>query len=246
MRLDGKVALVTGAASGIGRATAERFVEAGAKVACVGRNAEDGAAIAGEIGRRGPGEANFFQADLGFPEQLASAVQATVERWGRIDVLVSNAATMTFEPVIDLSQEAWDRVLAVNLRAAFLLAKHAIPHMPKGSAIVNVSSVHAQATTVGVAAYAASKGGLEAFTRALSIEVKPRGIRVNAVRLGAVDTPMLWSNPNVKSGAEKIDRSMVGSPGDIAAAILFLASPGAAFVTGSVLEVDGGRLARLG
>jgi NAD(P)-dependent dehydrogenase (short-subunit alcohol dehydrogenase family) len=131
--------------------------------------------------------------------------------------------------------------MAVNLGSVFLLCKYVVPHMPAGSAIVNVSSVHARETTRNVVPYAASKGGIEAFTRGFSEELADRKIRINCVSPGAVNTPMLWNNPNVKSGAEKVTGA-VGQPADIAAAILFLASSEARFITGTTLVADGGRL----
>lgn len=243
--LEGKVAIVTGGTSGVGRAVVARLVRAGARVVAIGRNAAEGAGIERELAA-GPGEVRFQACDVGRSSEIAAAVSETAVRHGRIDILVSNAAAMTFAPVADLAEDAWDRVLAVNLKAAFLLTRHALPHMGAGGSIVAVSSVHAVATTTGVAPYAASKGGLEALVRALAVELAPRGIRANAVRLGAIDTPMLWGNPNVRSGVEQIDRASVGSPDEAAAAIVWLASPEARFVTGSVLAVDGGRLARLG
>ena len=148
---------------------------------------------------------------------------------------------MTFDPVADLAEEAWEKVMAVNLRSVFLFCKYALPHMPMGGAIVNVSSVHAHQTTANVVPYATTKGGVEAFTRGLSVECAARKIRVNCVDPGAIDTPMLWSNPNVKSGVEKIEGA-IGKPADIAAAILFLASDEARFINGTSLAVDGGRL----
>jgi glucose 1-dehydrogenase len=132
----------------------------------------------------------------------------------------------------------------VNLRSVFLFVKYAVPHMKTGGAIVNVSSVHAHQTTANVAAYAASKGGMEAMTRALSIELSAYGIRINCVAPGAVDTPMLWENPNVRSGAEKI-AGAVGKPKELAAGIAFLAAAEAEFITGATLVVDGGRLSQL-
>jgi glucose 1-dehydrogenase len=246
MRLTGKIGIVTGATSGIGKATAEQLAAEGARVAIVGRNADAGAAIVRALeDRHGAGAAMFIPADLARPEDAKAIVERTVEAWGRVDVLVNNAAVMTFTPVSELDEADWDRVIGVNLKAAFLLAKHAIGHMSQGGAIVNVSSVHAVATSALAVPYAASKGGLEALTRGLAVELKPQGIRVNAVRLGAIDTPMLWGNPNVQSGAEQVDPAMVGTPEDAAAAIAFLAGPGAAFITGAVLDVDGGRLAHL-
>jgi glucose 1-dehydrogenase len=238
-RFDGKVCIVTGGTSGIGLATATRFCQEGARVCVVGRDADKGRDA--EAALRKHGDALFAQADVSVERDVDTAVAATLDRWGKVDVLVNNAAMMTFHPVVELTVEDWDQVLAVNLRGAFLFARRCIPHMPAGSAIVNVSSVHAHETTVDVAPYAASKGALEAFARALSRELVPKGIRVNCVAPGAVDTPMLWSNPNVKSGREKI-KGAVGKPNDIAAAIAFVAAGEAEFVNGATLIVDGGRL----
>jgi NAD(P)-dependent dehydrogenase (short-subunit alcohol dehydrogenase family) len=154
---------------------------------------------------------------------------------------VNDAAMMTFKRVVELEVEDWDHLMNVNLRSVFLFCKLAVPHMPKGSAIVNVSSVHAHETEAGVAPYAASKGGMEAFTRALTLELEAKKIRVNCVAPGAVNTPMLWNNPNVKSGKEKV-KGAVGEPADLAAAICFLASSEARFVNGTTLVADGARL----
>jgi glucose 1-dehydrogenase len=186
------------------------------------------------------GQAIFARADISHPDQVQSSVKAALAKWGRIDVLVNNAAMMTFKPIIDLDVTDWDKVMAVNLRSVFLYCKYCVPHMNHGT-IVNVSSVHAHETTANVAPYAASKGGMEAFTRALSREVEAKKVRVNCVAPGAVDTPMLWANPNVKSGAEKITGA-IGKPEDLAAAICFLASDEARYVNGTTLIVDGGRL----
>jgi NAD(P)-dependent dehydrogenase (short-subunit alcohol dehydrogenase family) len=234
-----RVCIVTGGTSGIGLATAMRFVTEGGRVCVVGRGRGDGEQAESLL--RKHGDALFAAADVANEDEVRAAVSATVERWGRIDVLVNNAAMMTFRPVVELDSSDWDKVLAVNLRGPFLFAKYSIPHMDPGSAIVNVSSVHAHETTVNVAPYAASKGALEALTRALSRELIPRKIRVNAVAPGAVDTPMLWSNPNVKSGREQI-KGAVGQPEDIAAAIAFAAAPEAKFLNGTTIIVDGGRL----
>ena len=188
--------------------------------------------------------ATLVAADVGKSEQVQAAVQAAVSRWGHIDVLINNAATMSFEPLLELAEEDWDRVMDVNLRSVFLFCKYGVPHMPPGGAIVNLSSVHAHATTKGVVPYAASKGAIESFTRGFSEEMLERRIRINCVAPGAVDTPMLWDNPNVKSGVETIDGA-VGWPDNIAAAIAFLASDEAAFITGTTLIADGGRLGSL-
>ena len=158
---------------------------------------------------------------------------------------MNNAGLMTFKSLEELTSEDWQKVLNVDLFGAVHFTKQAFLTMKPGGAIVNVASIHAVMTEPLVAPYAAAKSAVVSLTRSASIEGKAKGIRVNVVLPGAIDTPMLWDNPNVKSGAEKVDRSMVGKPEDIAAAIAFLASDDAAFVTGTALRVDGGRLDRL-
>jgi NAD(P)-dependent dehydrogenase (short-subunit alcohol dehydrogenase family) len=239
MRFEGKAALVTGAGSGIGRATALRLASEGAQVLVVDLNDAHAGETVAAIEKAG-GRARTQKTDVGDPAQVAAAVAALVRWLGRVDVLVNDAAMMVFKPVVELPVEDWDRVQAVNLRAVFLFCKHALPHM-KGGAVVNVSSVHAHETTANVSSYAASKGGIEAFTRALSREVKPAQARVNSIAPGAADTPMLWSNPNLKSGAEHLEGA-VAKPEWIASAIAFLASGEARFIHGTTLVVDGGRL----
>src|SRR6185369_14822745 len=152
---------------------------------------------------------------------------------------------MAFKPLEQQTRDDWIRVLSVDLVGAFSFTKQAFLHMKPGGAIVNVSSIHAVETTPLVVSYAAAKSAIVSLTRSAALEGKEKGIRVNAVLPGAVDTPMLWENPNVKSGLETIQTSDVGKPEDIADAILFLASDAAGFVQGSTLRVDGGRLSRL-
>lgn len=240
MRFAEKICVVTGGGSGIGRATCERFAAEGGKVLVVDLNPEHGDQTVQAI-TSGGGQAAFAKCDVGKSADVQAAVKAAVNRWGRIDVLVNNAAMMTFLPVVDLPEGDWDKVLAVNLKSVFMFCKYAIPHMPAGGSIVNTSSVHAHRTAAGVGPYAASKGGLEALARVLAIELESNKIRVNCVAPGAVDTPMLWNNPNVKSGKEKV-QGAVGKPEDIAAAICFLASGEARFVNGTTLVVDGAKL----
>ena len=170
---------------------------------------------------------------------------AAMDRFGRLDVIVNNAGLMTFKSLEELTSDDWLKVLNVDLFGAVHFTKQAFLTMKPSGAIVNVASIHAVMTEPLVAPYAAAKAAVVSLTRSASIEGKAKGIRVNVVLPGAIDTPMLWDNPNVKSGAEKVDRSMVGKPEDIAAAIAFLASEDAAFVTGTALRVDGGRLDRL-
>lgn len=239
-RLDGRVAIVTGGSSGIGLACSKRLAEEGALVVLASRNeqqVQDAAAgIPAAVG---------LACDVSDERQVEACIESTMEHHGRLDIVVNNAGMMIFKPLVEHTQEDWQKVLGVDLLGAFYFIKHGIPRMGRGGAIVNVSSVHAHMTTPLVASYAAAKAAMLSLTRSAAIETKALGIRVNAVVPGAVDTPMLWDNPNVKSGAETIDPKDVGRPEDLAAAIAFLASDDAAFVTGAALNVDGGRLAQL-
>src|SRR5690349_18706744 len=240
MRFTDKVCLVTGGGSGIGKAACKQFAREGGKVTVVDLDQQHGNQTVQEI-TEAKGQAVFAKCDVGNPDQVKAAVKATVDKWNKIDVVVNDAAMMTFKPIIELPDEDFDRVLRVNLRSVFLFCKYSAPHMPKGSAIVNISSVHAYETTKNVVPYAASKGGMEAFTRGFSEELAANKIRINCVAPGAVDTPMLWNNPNIKNGVEQV-HGAIGQPEDIAAAICFLASGDARFITGTNLTVDGGRL----
>jgi glucose 1-dehydrogenase len=240
VRFSTKVCLVSGAGSGIGKACAKQFAREGGMVAVLDLNDAHGNQTVQEIAAGG-GQAMFVHCNVGDPKEVHSAVDAALNKWGRIDVVVNDAAMMTFKPILELPEEDWDKVLNVNLRSVFLFCKYSVPHMAAGGAIVNISSVHAHETTRNVVPYASSKGGMEAFTRGFSEEIAPRKIRINCVAPGAVDTPMLWNNPNIKSGVEKVEGA-VGKPEDIAAAVCFLASPEARFITGTTLIVDGGRL----
>ena len=240
MRFSDKVCIVTGGGSGIGRAACEQFAREGGKVLVVDVSEEGGNETVRRIQTAGS-EALFARADVGDVAQVRAAVQKAVDRWGHVDVLVNNAAMMTFDTIVNLDEDKWDRLMAVNLKSVFLFCKYTLPHMPDGSAIVNVSSVHAHETTPNVIPYAASKGAMEAFARGLSQEMPEKCVRANNVAPGAVNTPMLWNNPNVKSGKEKIVGE-IGEPEDIAAAICFLASSEAKYIDGTTLVVDGGRL----
>ena len=193
-----------------------------------------------ELIKKDNGQAIFSKCDVGNEEDINATVQMALTTWGKIDVLVNNAAMMTFKRLIDLTTAEWDQVMTVNLRSVFLFCKLIIPQMNGGS-IVNVSSVHAHETTTNVVPYASSKGAMEAFIRGVSLEYPYPKLRINCVAPGAVDTPMLWSNPNVKSGVEKIEGA-IGKPEELAAAICFMASDDASYINGTTLVVDGGRL----
>ncbi|BDT58260.1 oxidoreductase [Massilia varians] len=244
MRFEGKVVLVTGAAGGIGLAAAQRFAAEGASLALVDRDAQALAAAASALqGSRGG--VIELACDVGVEQQVGAAVARVMGRFGRLDAVVNNAGLMVFKPIAELDAADWTKVLQVDLLGAFFFIKQAFLHMGQGGAVVNVASVHALETEVNVAPYAAAKAALLSLTRSAALEGGPKGIRVNAVLPGAVDTPMLWSNPEVQSGAERVDAAEVGKPADIAAAIAFLASSDAAFVQGASLLADGGRLCRL-
>jgi NAD(P)-dependent dehydrogenase (short-subunit alcohol dehydrogenase family) len=244
-RFASKTIIVTGGASGIGLATAKRFASEGGRVVLADRDASHAAAAAEEVKAAGAPDAWGAACDVSDEGAVAACVDETVKRFGTLDVVVNNAGIMTFIGLADLTGNDWRRVLGVDLLGAFYFIKQAFLHMAPGGSIVNVASIHAQETEPMVAPYAAAKAALLSLTRSAAIEGHPRGIRANAVLPGAVDTPMLWENPQIKSGVEKVDRSMIGKPEDIAAAIAFLASDDARFVQGATLVVDGGRLDRL-
>lgn len=244
LRFENKIAIVTGGASGIGLATAIRLGREGARIVVADVDPAAPARTA-EITGAGAPDAIALSCDVGQEAQVERTVDDTLQRFGRLDIVVNNAAVMTFKPIAELAAAEWLRVLGINLLGPVHFVRAAFRHMQKGGAIVNVASIHAERTSRLVAPYAASKAAMLSLTRSAALEGRELGIRVNAVEPGAVDTPMLWSNPNVQSGQEKIEPADIGKPDDVAAAVAFLASAEAAFITGACLRVDGGRLARL-
>lgn len=245
MRFEGKAAIVTGGSGGIGAAIAERLGREGCRVLLAALTQSELDKAAEQTRAAGAPEAFGMVCDVSDEAAVEATAKACVDRFGRLDVVVNNAGLMTFKALQDFTQDDWLEVLKVDLLGAMHFTRQAFARMGKGGAIVNIASVHAVMTTPNVAPYAASKAALLSLTRSTAIEGKAKGVRANAILPGAIDTPMLWSNPNLKSGAEKLDPKDVGKPEHIAAATAFLASDDAAFVTGASLAVDGGRLAQL-
>lgn len=252
-RLEGRVAIVTGAGAGIGRATAILFSEEGANVTLAERDRETGRAVADEIESKG-GHALALCVDVSRADQAKAAVDKTVERFGTVDILVNNAGIELKRPVEETTEEEWDRILAVNLKSAFLMSKYVIPVLKqkKSGAIVMNSSVGYFIAAVNSAAYGASKAGMIALTRGMALELAPYGIRVNAVCPGVIDTPMNERNLARAGDPEAMRRSWfeitplgrLGKPEDVAKAILFLAGDESSFITGTPLLIDGGRTAQ--
>lgn len=244
-RFQGRVAIVTGAARGIGLAIAQRLASEGARIVIADLDGDSAEQAARELAQAGP-PAIGVRCNVALEPDVEACVAKTLSEFGRFDILVNNAGLMTFKGLAEWSAEDWNNVLQVDLVGAAMLTRQAFLHMgPDGGAIVNVSSIHALQTSARAAPYAAAKAGLLSLTRTTSIEGHNRGIRANTVLPGAVDTPMLWDNPNIRSGAEKVDPAVIGKPADIAAAVAFLASDDARFITGTTLVADGGRLAQL-
>jgi NAD(P)-dependent dehydrogenase (short-subunit alcohol dehydrogenase family) len=243
MRFANKTCIVTGGGSGIGKATCLQMAGEGGRIVVTDLDLASAQATVDAIAATG-GTAITAQADVGNSAAVQAVVAKAVESYGKIDVIVNDAALMKFGPIADIAEADFFATLTVNLGSVFYFSKYGVAHMGPGSAFVNVSSVHAYATSPNVVAYAASKGAIEAFTRGFALEMQPLNIRVNAVAPGSVDTPMLWNNPNVKSGVEKLE-GPIGKPEDLSSAICFLASGDARFITGATLLVDGGRLAKL-
>jgi NAD(P)-dependent dehydrogenase (short-subunit alcohol dehydrogenase family) len=252
-RLSGRVAIVTGATSGIGRATATVLAAEGAEVMAAGRRQRPGKALAAEIVWEG-GTARFMETDVTDPAQLERLVTTTVEMWGRLDILVNNAGAVGFGSVETTTDAEWDRIIATNLTSVFQISRVAIPHIRRtgGGSIVNVASVHAFATTTEIAAYAASKGAIVALSRQMALDFAADRIRVNAIVVGSVDTPMSQAHGAARGALTEshfdptdVRPGRMGTPEEVARAVLFLASDDASFITGSPIIVDGGMLAKI-
>ncbi len=257
MRLEGKVALVTGSTRGIGRATAARFAAEGARVLITGRTVEAGQQLEKEI-RSAGGEATFVATDLAREADIEASVAAAVDRYGGLTTLVNNAApTELMGPgrldgtLAEVTDDAWDSIMQVALKAIVWTSRHAVPRMIEagGGSIVNISSAASVLGVAGLATYTAAKGALNALTRSQAVELAPSNIRVNCIISGMVLTSegahKMMADPVVGGATKAIHLTRLGLPEDLANAALFLASDEAAFVTGALIPVDGGATAKM-
>lgn len=246
MRLKDKVALVTGAASGIGRACALRFAREGAKVALVDIDEKRGQEAAAEAARAG--EAAFFKCDVGYKDQVDATVDAALAKFGRIDVLLSNAGIMRRFEFLDLTETDFDDVIRTNLKSVFLFGQKVGRHMAerKSGVIINMSSTSVQMTMPTLSPYAASKGGISSLTRAMAISLAKYGIRVNAIGPGTILTELNRTNllanaDNRRNILSRTPLMRLGEGEDVAGVAMFLATDDSAYVSGQTIYADGGR-----
>ena len=252
LSLEGKVAVITGASSGIGRGTARRLAEAGAAVVVLDINEAGGQGTVQEIQEAG-GQAAFLRCDVRVEADCRRAADEAAERFGRVDILFNNAGVAIRKTALDLEEAEWDLALDVMLKGAYLLTRHVVPHMIKagGGSIINTGSGWSLKGGPRAVSYCAAKGGIWNMTRAMAIDFGPHNIRVNAVCPGDIDTPMLRSEcaqlgENERSFMEEAATRpihRVGTPEDVANVVLFLASGLSAWVTGTHIVVDGGGIA---
>lgn len=256
-RLEGKIALITGAASGIGKATAERFAREGAKVALTDIDPDKGEELAEELVKSGH-EAFYQTLDVVNPEEWRTVVESVTNRWDRLDILVNSAGIGRAKGLLEMSYDFWHQTISINLDGTFLGTQAAVDSMKDtgGGAIVNISSVLGFVGMSNISAYAASKGGVRLFTKAAAIECANKGynVRVNSVHPGYIETPMVMRRFDKIAEAEREAEETrlkeshplgrLGKPEEIASMILYLASDEAAFVTGAEFVADGGYLAQ--
>ncbi|MDQ2774415.1 MAG: SDR family oxidoreductase [Acidobacteriota bacterium] len=248
-RFEGRIAVVTGGASGIGFGIAERFAEEGAFVALLDREEEGGQAASAQIRARG-GTCEFFRVDVAAESEVIAALQRIVQRFHGIDHLVNNAGMVLVKGIEDCTADEWDRVIDVNLKSVFLMVKHSLQWLRRSTqpSVVNIGSVSSFIGQQGTPAYVASKGGVLLLSKALALDLAPDGIRVNCVCPGITDTPMFRSHVNTTPDPERTLRERFGrvplrralSPREIADTVLYLSSDQSSGVTGTSILVDGG------
>ncbi len=244
-----KVALITGASSGIGRATAEFFGEHGAKVAINYHNNEAGAEAAGSSITAAGGSAIVIQADVRRPAEIKALIKRTLDRFGPIDILVNNAGSLVERlGFLNVTEDRWDEVMNLNLKSAFLCSQAVVPSMVerKRGVIINVSSIAGRnGGALGSIPYSTAKGGLITFTKGLAKELAPHGIRVNGISPGVIDTPyhVQFSTPEAMKGyLSGIPLGRVGTPAEVASVIAFIASDAGGYLCGETIEINGGML----
>jgi dehydrogenase/reductase SDR family protein 4 len=247
--LSGKVAVITGSTRGIGRAIAEEYAKAGAKVVISSRKAEACEQVAGELREQGLNDVLDIPCHIGDKAQLQNLVDETLKAWGRIDVLVCNAAiNPTYGPLSEMSDEAFDKIMATNVRSTFWLCNMVLPQMAElgGGSVIVLSSIAGIRGSLTIGTYGVSKAAEAALARNLALEWGPKNIRVNAIAPGLIKTDFakaLWEDPvRVKRIEERTPLRRVGDPVDIAGVALFLASKAGAYVTGQTIVADGGEL----
>lgn len=244
-RLDGQVALVTGSTHGIGLGIASRFIDEGATVAINDEGTGDGETVADQLReQRDDAEVLFVEADVRDPEAIHNLIERTGNAFGHIDILVNNVGEAKDDSPGNLSMEDWNFTMETNLRSAWLCVKYALDYMPEEASIINISSVHGQQTVIDHFPYCVAKGGMDAMTRSLAIELSERDIRVNAIAPGAIFVDHQDPDPETLHQTEHTDPiGRMGESADIGRLAAFLASADASYITGEIIRADGGRLA---
>jgi NAD(P)-dependent dehydrogenase (short-subunit alcohol dehydrogenase family) len=249
-QLAGRIALVTGAGIGIGQGIAIELAKQGASVAVHYAGSADGARETVEQIEQSGGTAVLLQGDLAKVSECRRVVDETVDALGGLDIMVNNSGVTRSVPFLETTEETYDEQFNINIKGMFFCSQQAVPHMLKrgGGSILNLTSVHGFGGIPNHTAYASTKGAIIAFTRQLSAEMAPQGIRVNAIGPGLIEVPRYFDNPEYtpEKGATRVPWGRVGKPHDIATVAAFLVSDAADFVTGQVLYVDGGSTAKLG